>query len=189
VTAAHQDPALRRRFEALVAVVYEPVQRYLRRRTDPATADDVLADVLLVLWRRLDDVPGDAPLAYAYGVARGCLANSRRSTVRQERVVARLSQQRQPDDGPADPLDGALDEALAALPEGDRELLRLWAWEQLPPREIALVLDVSANAVSIRLHRAKQKLRELLRTRSDGTRKDGDATGQTGTRRGGGGAR
>ena len=165
-----------------MAVVYEPVQRYLRRRTDPASADDVLGDVLLVLWRRLDDVPADAPLPYAYGVARGCLANDRRSAARQDRVVARLAQQR-PDDGePA--LDGALDEALASLPEADRELLRLWAWEQLPPREIALVLGVSANAVSIRLHRAKEKLKNLL-----AARKDDGATGQTGSRRGGGGAR
>ncbi len=182
--AAHSDPALRRRFEELVAVVYEPVQRYLRRRTDPATADDVLADVLLVLWRRLDEVPGDAALAYAYGVARGCLANSRRGAVRQERLVARLAQHHRPDVGPPDPLDGALDEALAALPEGDRELIRLWAWEQLPPREIALVLGISANAVSIRLHRARQKLKDHL-----GPRKNDDATGQTGTRREGGGAR
>jgi len=184
VTSAQPDPALRRRFEELVAVVYEPIQRYLRRRTDSATADDVLADVLLVLWRRLDDVPDEAPLAYAYGVARGCLGNNRRSALRQDRVVARLAREPWPDDVATDPLDGALDEELAALPEGDRELLRLWAWEQLPPREIALVLDISANAVSIRLHRAKQKLKELL-----DTRKDGDTTGQTGTRRGGGGAR
>jgi RNA polymerase sigma-70 factor, ECF subfamily len=179
------DPDRRRRFEDLVAAVYEPVQRYLRRRADPAAADDVLGDVLLVLWRRLDDVPEDAPLPYAYGVARGCLANNRRSSARQDRVAARLAQQHRSDDGdPADPLDGALTAALAALPEADRELLRLWAWEHLPPREIALVLGVSANAVSIRLHRAKERLRELL-----AARKDDDPTGQTGSRRGGGGAR
>ena len=179
------DPARRRRFEDLVATVYQPVQRYLRRRADPSTADDVLGDVLLVLWRRLDDVPGDAPLPYAYGVARGCLANNRRSAARQDRVVARLAQQHRPEGGdPTDPLDGALEEALASLPEADQELLRLWAWEQLPPREIALVLGVSANAVSIRLHRAKEKLKQLL-----AARKDDGATGQTGARREGGGAR
>ena len=38
----------------------------------------------------------------------------------------------------------------------------LWAWEELAPREIALVLGVTPNAVSIRLHRAKGRLRELL---------------------------
>jgi RNA polymerase sigma-70 factor, ECF subfamily len=73
VAAAQDDADRRRRFEELVAGTYEPLQRYLRRRTDPATADDVLGDVLLVLWRRLDDVPVELPLAWAYGVARGCL--------------------------------------------------------------------------------------------------------------------
>jgi RNA polymerase sigma-70 factor (ECF subfamily) len=182
VRAAQSDADRRRRFEEVVGAVYEPVQRYLRRRSDPATADDVLADVLLVLWRRLDDVPADLPLAYAYGVARGCLANSRRSAVRQERVVARLAQQHRPDDG--EPDGAGLAEALASLPDADQELLRLWAWEQLAPRELAVVLGISANAVSIRLHRAKQKLREVLTAR-----KDGDPTGQNEARWGGGSAR
>lgn len=189
MTAPPSDPARRRRFEDLVAAVHGPVARYLRRRTDAATADDVLGDVLLVLWRRLDDVPADAQLPYAYGVARGCLANSRRGAVRQERLVARLAD-RHPGSsalgipGAADPEDDVLTGALAALPDADRELLRLWAWEQLPPREIALVLGVSANAVSIRLHRAKARLKERL-----GAGKDAGPAGQTGTRREGGAER
>lgn len=180
--AAGTDAARRRRFEELVAATYEPLQRYLLRRADPATADDVLGDVLLVLWRRLDDVPADAGLPWAYGVARGCLANSRRVTVRQERVILRLARERP--DGAAEPdpwPEPGLDEALAALPEADRELLRLWAWEELPPREIALALGISANAASIRLHRAKQKLKDALLAR-----KDGDDAGHTGVREGGG---
>jgi RNA polymerase sigma-70 factor (ECF subfamily) len=168
----------RRRFEDVVAAVYEPVQRYLLRRTDPSSADDVLGDVLLVLWRRLDDVPADAVLPWTYGVARGCLANTRRSAARQERVVQRLAQQPAVTEPDAD--DG-LAEALRALPDADRELLRLWAWEQLPPREIALALGISANAVSIRLHRAKQKLKDQLVTR-----KNGEGSGQNGVREGGG---
>jgi RNA polymerase sigma-70 factor, ECF subfamily len=185
VTPIQHDPARRRRFEDLVAAVYEPVQRYLRRRTDPATADDVLGDVLLVLWRRLDDVSDDAALPYAYGVARGCLANSRRGSARQDRLVRRLAQVAPTeDDGPDDgPDDGALAEALAALPDADREVLRLWAWEGLEPREMAVVLGVSANAASIRLFRAKQKLKGLL-----APRKDGDPTGHSRSR-GRGGAR
>jgi RNA polymerase sigma-70 factor (ECF subfamily) len=178
VTAGQDDADRRRRFEGVVAVVYEPVQRYLRRRTDEATADDVLGDVLLVLWRRLDDVPADATLPYAYGVARGCLANSQRSAARQLRLVQRLAHQPRAD--PSDD-DDALAEALESLPEGDRELLRLWAWEQLAPAELALVLGISANAASIRLHRAKQKLKDLLVPR-----KDGAPTGQKRSRREGG---
>jgi RNA polymerase sigma-70 factor, ECF subfamily len=177
---AAQDAERRDRFERLVAAVYEPVQRYLLRRTDPAAADDVLGDVLLVLWRRLDDVPSDNPLPWAYGVARGCLANSRRSAARQERLVHRLAQARPDEAGD----DGALADALDALPVSDGEILRLWAWEQLPPRELALALGISANAASIRLHRAKRRLKKLLEAR-----KDVGLTGQERMRDGGGAAR
>jgi RNA polymerase sigma-70 factor (ECF subfamily) len=181
VAAAQEDADRRRRFEELVAQTYEPIQRYLRRRTDPASADDVLGDVLLVLWRRLDDVPPEAPLPWAYGVARGCLANNRRSAARQERVVVRLARAPRP----AEPdEDGVLAEALDALPDADRELLRLWAWERLTPAELAQVLGITANAASIRLHRAKGKLRKLLLAR-----KDGGATGHPEVREEGGAGR
>ena len=174
---AEPDAGRRLRFERVVGSVYEPLQRYLLRRTDAATADDVLGDVLLVLWRRLEDVPDGEPLPWAYGVARGCLANARRSAARQERLVERIARERpaEPDD------DDRLARALAALPEADRELLRLWAWEQLPPREIAVVLGVSTNAAMIRLHRAKRRLRALLVGR-----KDSHAPGHEGLREGGG---
>ena len=148
-------------FETVVADVYEPLQRYLRRRTDPATAEDVLGDVLLVMWRRAADIPADAPLAWCYGVARGCLANARRGAERHLRLVRRLASE----PAPAVTSDeSGLADALLALPQGDRELLRLWAWEGLPPRDIAVALGITPNAASIRLHRATTKLKqELLR--------------------------
>ena len=144
-----------------MTAAYTPVLRYLRRRTDAATADDVLGDVLLVMWRRFDDVPQDAAMAWCFGVARGCLANRLRSDARQLRLVDRLLATM-----PAEPAeDPELYDALGALPEADREVLHLWAWEQLPPREIAVVLGISANAASIRLHRATKKLRKSLEAR------------------------
>jgi len=147
-------------FESLVVDVYAPLQRYLRRRTDATTAEDVLGDVLLVMWRRCDDIPPDAPLAWCYGVARGCLANAVRSSQRRLTLVRRIAREPVPVAADDDP---ALAEALSALPEGDREVLRLWAWEQLTPAEIAVALAVTPNAASIRLHRAKARLkRELL---------------------------
>ena len=166
----------RQRFEAVVAATYVPLQRFLRRRTDPATADDVLGDVLLVMWRRADDIPADAALAWCYGVARGCLANSSRSRLRHLRLVRRLADDRswQPSGETTD--DTRLADALRRLPSKDQEVLRLWAWEELPPREIAVVLGVSANAASIRLHRATKRLKEQLAR--DG--KDQAAPGQEG---------
>jgi len=80
-----------RAFEALAGQIIEPVRRYLARRTDPATAADVLSEALLVLWRRLEDVPLEAPLPYAYTVARNCLHNAQRSAVRQQRLAERIA--------------------------------------------------------------------------------------------------
>lgn len=158
--------ARRARFEDLVTATYVPLQRYLRRRTDPTSADDVLGDVLLVMWRRFDDVPPEAALPWCYAVARGCLANDVRAGKRRRLLHDRLRQERPA--APADPVstDG-LEHAMAQLPDTHREVLRLWAWEQLAPREIAVVLDITANAASIRLHRATGRLRELVAAGKD----------------------
>ena len=154
----------RARFEALAPAVIEAVRRYLARRTDPATADDVLSETLLTCWRRLDDMPGDHVL-WAYGVARNCLANAERGHRRQARLAARISRLDPPPAATGGPgaSDDDLDSALAGLRPEDAELLRLWAWEDLAPDRIAVVLGISVNAVNIRLHRARQRLRERLR--------------------------
>lgn len=150
----------RARFEAAFAEVYEPLQAYTRRRIDAAAADDVVAEALLVLWRRLDEVPPDLVLPWCYGVARRCVANQRRADHRRAALVDRLTTERP--HAPEPETDPALDTALATLSADDREIVRLWAWEQLQPREIALVLDISANAAAIRVHRAKQRLAGAL---------------------------
>lgn len=171
------------RFKALMGEVYVPLQRFIRRRTDDG--DDVLADTMLVLWRRLDDVPSDAVLPWSYGVARGCLQNARRADERRWRLLHRLAAEPDP---PAPEEDPELAEAFAALPPAEREVLRLWAWEQLPPREIAIVLGITANAASIRLHRATVKLRTRLTGLSvvpgEGVGKKGTSSGQEPDRQG-----
>jgi RNA polymerase sigma-70 factor, ECF subfamily len=158
----------RDRFEDLAAEVVEPVRRYLARRTDAATADDVLADTLLVCWRRLDQVPDENPLPWVYGVAKNCLANAERGDRRQQRVAARLSVVDPPAESTPGPGEGGVAEArvaeaLAELRPEDAELLRLWAWEQLGPGEIAETLQITPNAASIRLHRARGKFSDLVR--------------------------
>lgn len=156
----------RERYEAVFREVYEPLQRYVRRRAQPSVVDDVVADALLVLWRRLDDVPPDLALPWAYGVARRCLANQRRGDERQARLVDRLLGDRDHAAPEPDPL---LEAALADLAPDDREIVRLWAWEGLAPREVAVVLGISANAAAIRVHRAKRRLAEAVeRQRSRG---------------------
>lgn len=165
-------------FETIAPGLIEPLRRFLARRTDPATADDVLADTLLVCWRRLDELP-DEPLPWAYGVARNCLANAERGARRQRRVAAKIAVVDPPLESAPAPGDGdpALLDALARLRAEDAELLRLWAWEQLSAAEIAAVLDITPNAAGIRLHRAREKLRDELR-------KSGAPSGHEETREG-----
>lgn len=158
-TSVHQDPARRAAFEAAVAEVYEPLQRYLLRRCAADDADEVLNDTLLTIWRRLDDVPDDRRLPWAYGVARRCLANHRRGSVRRLRLVEKAgSTARAHDDEWTSEADVHLHDAMGRLNDADREIVRLWAWERLEPREIAQVLGTSANAVSLRLTKARRKL-------------------------------
>ena len=154
--------ARRARFEAVARGLVEPLRRFLARRTDAATADDVLGDTLLVLWRRYDDLP-DEVVPFAYGVARNCLANAERGARRQVRVAGRIATSDPPLEAVPPVDDDRLGEALAALSPDDADLLRLWAWEQLTPGEIATVLKVTPNAVSIRLHRARKRLADELR--------------------------
>ena len=178
------DSDRRHRFEAVAADVYEPLQRYLRRRASAADAADVLGDTLLAVWRRLDDVPADATLPWCYGVARRCLANHRRGDDRRslliERVVAHLATG---DDGDpqrhVEALDPGLHDALAGLSTREQEIVHLWAWEQLEPREIAVVLDQTPNSVNVALARAKRKLAaELGDWRDHTNRQDQRPAGQ-----------
>ena len=152
------------RFEAIAAALIEPLRRYLARRTDPPTAEDVLSETLLVCWRRRSELP-DEPLPWAYAAARNCLANADRARRRQHRLIVRIFRYDPPPEhtGHADEPSTELTAALARLPAADSELLRLWAWEELGPAEIAQVMGMSPNAVSIRLHRAREKLKGMLR--------------------------
>ena len=163
------DPGSRTRFDAVVREVLEPVRRYLARRVDAPTAEDVLSETLVVLWRRLPDVPDGEEIPYAIGVARLQLRNALRSLRRQERLVARIVTVDPPtevppadDDGP-DPRVDLVREALGLLREADAEVLRLHAWDALAVTDIARVLGITPNAVSIRLHRARRRLADAIR--------------------------
>jgi RNA polymerase sigma-70 factor, ECF subfamily len=174
------DRASELRFRELVAEVVDPVRRYLWRRTDPTTADDVLAETLLVLWRRVDHEP-DEVVPWAIGIARKQLANARRGAVRRERLVARIATV----DPPAefvppshdDESDAAVRQVLDGLRPADSEVLRLWAWDELEPRQLAAVLGISANAAAVRLHRARRRFEEAFR-------KNARSAGQVGVKEG-----
>src|SRR5215210_2511261 len=76
-------------FEAVVRRAGPAMLAYARRRVDADTAEDVVTEALLVLWRRRTEMsrPDQQDrradeVAGAIGVTRGCLANARRSSRR-----------------------------------------------------------------------------------------------------------
>lgn len=163
------DP--RRRFEEVAAEIFEPVQRYLRRRAVPEDADDVFADTLLVIWRRIADVP-DEPIPWCIAVARNTLSNHQRSGMRRTRLADRAAAQPPEEQGgdPQQTIEASnpeLEKAISLLTDSEAEIVRLWAWDRLEPREIAIVLELTPNAVSVALSRAKRKLAtELEKTKN-----------------------
>src|ERR1700733_7395747 len=74
------------RFDALYREHSGAVKRYVLRRFDAQSADDVVADLFVICWRRLADVPDD-PLPWLLAVARNVLANRRRHDARQNALA------------------------------------------------------------------------------------------------------
>lgn len=151
----------RRRFGEIYEANWGPILGYLLRRTDsPEDAADVIAETFLTAWRRLDAVPpGDEARLWLYGVARRLLANHHRGQRRQTMLTGRLGAQLAAAYEPPE-FTGELAVIAAAfrsLPEPDRELLALVAWEGLDRGQIAAVLGCSRNAVRIRLHHARRR--------------------------------
>jgi RNA polymerase sigma-70 factor, ECF subfamily len=122
------------RFEALYAEHNAAVRTYVRRRVDSQDADDVVADVFAIAWRRRRDVPED-PLPWLLGVARRVMANRWRSATRQAALRDRMMSERSRFAPPASMTPQSRDvlRALSAMRESDRETLLLVAWEGLAP--------------------------------------------------------
>jgi RNA polymerase sigma factor (sigma-70 family) len=151
------EPERVRRLERLFADHGQAVRAYALRRIDPGTSDEIVSEVFVVAFRRLEEVPED-PLPWLLATTRRVLANHRRATGRREALTAHLTALR-----PAawrDDSDGGrgLMAGLARLNERDREILLLIAWEDLDPSSAATALGCSRATFAVRLHRARRRL-------------------------------
>lgn len=155
------------RFRSLYQANYRPVQAYAVNRIGPTDdVPDIVAEVFTTAWRRLADIPpppGDR--FWLYGTARRIIARRYRSASRRRNLLGRLAEQYprlQPLPPVGNPLQEQMLAALRELKPSEREALLLVHWEQLTYAEAAETLGCSVNAVGIRVHKAKARLRELL---------------------------
>lgn len=147
-------------FEGLFRAHATALYRYFVRRGPRDDAEDLTADVLVIAWRRRDDVPDGAELPWLYRTAGFVLANHRRKG----RPVPVGDVPEEIDD--ADPATLALEDdevrsVLAALSPRDRRILLLHAWEGLNGNQLAEVLGISRGGADAALSRARAQLREV----------------------------
>lgn len=150
-------------FSGVFRATYPDILAFIRRRVDPTLAEDLAADVFAVAWDQWDKAPREVR-PWLFGVARNLVANDRRAQVRRRRLELRIGTERDPDSDDASFNAAAIDLRLAwaRLDDTDREAIALVAWDGLTGREAAAVLGCTRAAFSVRLTRARRRLRRLL---------------------------
>jgi RNA polymerase sigma-70 factor (ECF subfamily) len=165
VDAGNPDEGFSEAFDRYAPAILGYAQRRLK---DPDAAWDVVTDAFTSAWRHWDARPDpDQVLPWLYAIAGNSVRSQWRSSARQRRLLARLSAA-PPAASQADPAEGvvvsrAMNEALARLPEADREVLILIACEgQTDAHALGLALGLSPAGTRSRIHRARRRLRAVL---------------------------
>lgn len=167
---------------------YDEVLAYCTRRIGRTEADDAVAEVFSVAWRRIDDIDWDTARPWLYGIARGVLANRWRALRRWRGLTSKASGLAPTGcDTPEVQVirreqDREVIEALRSLKESDQEVLMLAAWEDLTAPEIAAALGISTSAADQRLRRAKVRLAKVLTPAPGGSSVSPRAAGEEGAR-------
>src|SRR5262249_30087688 len=124
------------------------VLSYLLHRTDPQTAQDVLQEVFVTAFTKVEQVP-EPPIGWLFGTARRLLANRYRGARRHDALMDRLLQHvgEVEDEFTSDDHDLrlAFAQSMATLSSSDREVLTLTGWYGLTPAEAAEALGCSSS--------------------------------------------
>lgn len=150
-----------KRFLIAHAAAHDRIYRYLRRRTvNAATAEDLCSEVFRIAWEKSAD-DDSLPIMVLFGVAKNVLRNHDRAAARSSRLFDELRAERSNE---AHARDSPLLDALARLTLDEREVLLLTYWDGFTSKEISDLLNISATAIRMRLHRARKALGHLIQT-------------------------
>jgi RNA polymerase sigma-70 factor (ECF subfamily) len=147
------------------------VLRFLGRRAGAEVAEGLLGELFRLAFerRKTFDTSRASALPWLYGIGSNLLLKHRRGEARRLRASARMAAD---SEAPvrragAAALDARLlfprvADAIEELPDGEREALLLFAWEDLSYESVAEALALPIGTVRSRLNRARARLRELL---------------------------
>lgn len=166
--------------DALVALIPR-LRRYARMLcADRAAADDLVQDTLERACARLGQWrPGSDLRAWTFTIMHNLfVSETRRPRYRLEAAQDTLPEGEPGHDAAPDPSAGwadalDLERALRSLPQVQRQVLLLVAFEDLSYDQVATVVGVPTGTVMSRLSRARARLRELLEPGADGARRAG----------------
>jgi RNA polymerase sigma-70 factor (ECF subfamily) len=156
------------------------VYAYVVRRVGTSHAEDLVAEVFVVAWRRRQTQP-DRPLPWLYGIARRVVSQYRRGAVRRNRLGAKVAE-REHDvrDSIADQVveSAVIRRAMEDLSQRDREMLYLWAWEGLDSEDAGAVLGISASSYRMRVSRARARFRSAYASYAHSHETSGESHGK-----------
>lgn len=151
--------------------------RFLGRRVGARIAEELVGELFRIAFerRKTFDVSRASALPWLYGIGSNVLLKHRRAEARRLRASARMAAAGGAADrrASAAALDARLlfprvADAIESLPDGEREALLLFAWEELPYESVAEALELPIGTVRSRLNRARARLRELLEPNGKG---------------------
>ncbi|PWI20522.1 siderophore-interacting protein [Streptomyces sp. Act143] len=157
------------RFHEVYEECYPRVLAYATSLVGRQVGEDITSETFTVAWRRIhDDVPHPT-LPWLLGVTRNLVREMRRRDALRYLLAAEEAQRLA---GGAETQAGDVAtvvadrhvalQALASLPESDRELLTLIAWHGLSTKEATQVLKCTSAALAVRLYRARRRLEKAL---------------------------
>ena len=147
------------------------VLRFLGRRVGAEVAEGLVGELFRIAFerRKIFDASRASALPWLYGIGSNLLLKHRRGEARRLRASARMAASDEPADRrrsgaalDAHVLFPRVADAIESLPDGEREALLLFAWEDLSYQGVAAALELPIGTVRSRLNRARAQLRELL---------------------------
>ncbi len=157
------------RFED-IAKLHAPLIRRIARsyESNTARADELVQDIHLALWQALPRFRGEASLrTFVARIAHNRAISHVAREAREPRAVELDERLHATDATPEEriaqsDLRAKLEAAVQRLPVSLKVAATL-ALEGFAPEEVADVLGIGVSAASVRLHRAKEQLREMLK--------------------------
>jgi RNA polymerase sigma-70 factor (ECF subfamily) len=163
-------------YRALLQAILPKLRAFVRSRVrDDAAAEDVVQNALLSIHRGRASYRPERPFGpWMWAIARNAVTDHYRDRKRRGDRERTLPVEDWADERPrtapeAKPLAPELQDALAALPEAQREAVTLIQIEGLSVAEASLRVGVSPGALKVRAHRGYRALRKAL----EGTRSGG----------------